>query len=68
MTGLPNRRAFELRVNIEIERAKRKKHPVCLAIIDLDDFKKINDAYGHPKGDEVLMTVSRTLVDNNQAL
>lgn len=66
MTGLPNRRAFEIRVNIEIERAKRKKQPVCLAIFDLDDFKMVNDTYGHPKGDEVLTAVSRTLVDNTR--
>lgn len=62
MTGLPNRRAFELRVSGEIERAKRKRQSVTLAIVDLDDFKAVNDTHGHPKGDEVLIAVARTLV------
>jgi len=62
LTGLPNRRAFEMRVGGEIERAKRNRESVTLAIIDLDDFKVVNDTHGHPKGDEVLTAVARTIV------
>ena len=63
MTGLLNRRAFESRVGSELERAKRNHQSVTLAIIDLDNFKAVNDVYGHPVGDEVLNALSRTLVD-----
>lgn len=56
LTGLANRRAFDRILDIEIERSKRARTPLSLAIFDLDDFKRINDTYGHPKGDEVLAT------------
>nr|WP_321514268.1 GGDEF domain-containing protein [uncultured Pseudodesulfovibrio sp.] len=54
LTGLANRRAFDRILDIEIERSKRAKTPLSLAIFDLDNFKSVNDTYGHPKGDEVL--------------
>jgi len=54
LTGLANRRAFDRILDIEIERSKRAKTPLSLVIFDLDNFKKVNDTYGHPKGDEVL--------------
>jgi len=53
-TGLPNRRAFTLRLDDEIGRAQRYATPLALAIIDLDEFKAINDTYGHVAGDQVL--------------
>ncbi len=59
LTGLANRRAFNRILDIEIERARRSGTSVSLAIIDLDDFKKVNDTYGHTKGDEVLVAFSR---------
>ncbi|NDV19189.1 diguanylate cyclase [Pseudodesulfovibrio sp. JC047] len=54
LTGVANRRAFDRILDIEIERSKRAKTPLSLAIFDLDDFKLVNDTYGHSKGDEVL--------------
>nr|WP_287410311.1 GGDEF domain-containing protein [Pseudodesulfovibrio sp.] len=54
LTGLANRRAFDRILDIEIERSKRAKTPLSLAIFDLDNFKSVNDTYGHTKGDEVL--------------
>ena len=53
-TGLPNRRAFMRRLEDEIGRAQRYGTPLALAIMDLDEFKAINDTYGHAAGDEVL--------------
>jgi len=53
-TGLPNRRAFIRRLEDEIGRAQRYNTPLSLAIVDLDEFKIINDTYGHVAGDQVL--------------
>jgi len=61
LTGLANRRAFDRTLDIEIERSKRARTPLSLAIFDLDNFKSINDTYGHPKGDEVLATFAQML-------
>ena len=53
-TGLPNRRAFMRRLEDEIGRAQRYATPLTLIILDLDEFKAINDSYGHAAGDDVL--------------
>ncbi|MFP5348422.1 MAG: GGDEF domain-containing protein [Gammaproteobacteria bacterium] len=53
-TGLPNRRAFTRRLQDEIGRAQRYGLPLALALLDLDEFKLVNDAHGHAAGDEVL--------------
>ena len=54
LTGVYNRRGFYEMGNREIERSKRYHHPVVLIMFDLDDFKLVNDTYGHAVGDEVL--------------
>lgn len=58
LTGLSNRFHFENKLANEIARAIRFKEPLSLMTMDLDNFKTINDTYGHPKGDEVLVAVS----------
>ncbi len=60
LTGLPNRRAFEDHLN-HLEQTRRKEVSVCLGIIDIDDFKSINDRSGHPEGDRALKCVSEVL-------
>ncbi len=64
LTGLYNHRYFVTHLDREIHRSKRYGKPVCLFMIDLDDFKSYNDAYGHLEGDHLLKTFSKTLKDN----
>lgn len=59
LTGAPNRRSILERGEQEMDRAKRHLLPLTLAIIDLDHFKKINDAFGHQAGDDALIIFSR---------
>ncbi|MBB4744105.1 diguanylate cyclase (GGDEF)-like protein [Actinoplanes octamycinicus] len=54
LTGLPNRRAWNTELPRGIERARRGGSPLTVAVIDIDHFKKFNDAYGHPAGDRLL--------------
>ena len=61
LTTLPNRRAFMRELEAEVERAGRYGHPLALVIGDVDDFKLINDTYGHPAGDQALCEVADTL-------
>jgi len=59
LTGFLNRRYFHERFIEEIERSKRHNTPLSLAIMDLDDFKLLNDTYGHQAGDEALKAIAR---------
>lgn len=61
LTGLANRRAFNDRLEEEIRRSDRYNHEFCLVMIDLDGFKRINDTFGHPTGDRVLINAARCL-------
>jgi diguanylate cyclase (GGDEF)-like protein len=61
LTGLFNRRAFERKIAEEFERAKRYNHPVSILLLDIDNFKTINDTYGHHGGDTALVKISETL-------
>jgi diguanylate cyclase (GGDEF)-like protein len=54
LTGLPNRRALEVALERELARSARAGQPLCLAALDLDHFKGVNDAHGHPGGDQLL--------------
>ena len=61
LTGLWNRRVFQERLHAEIERARRYDRPMSLVTLDIDHFKRINDAHGHPTGDRVLIEVASRL-------
>lgn len=63
LTGLYNQRHFYDRLRMEIERARRQKHPLSLLLIDIDQFKTYNDAHGHLEGDRVLQTVGKVILD-----
>ncbi|HEY7322809.1 MAG TPA: diguanylate cyclase [Candidatus Binatia bacterium] len=61
LTGLFNRRAFERKIAEEYERAKRYNHAVSVLLLDIDNFKNINDTYGHHIGDMALAKISAIL-------
>ena len=63
LTGLWNRRLFDLRINEELQRAIRFQEPFGLLLVDLDHFKSVNDRYGHQAGDAVLVELARRLTD-----
>jgi len=62
LTGVPNRRAFDERLTVELQRSRRGELPVSLLMVDVDDFKLVNDTYSHAVGDEVLCAVADVLV------
>jgi diguanylate cyclase (GGDEF)-like protein/putative nucleotidyltransferase with HDIG domain len=62
LTGLANHRAFHERLRDEVERARRHRRPLALALIDLDHFKDVNDRHGHQVGDEVLRETAARLL------
>src|SRR5215210_8587773 len=59
LTGLPNKRAFDDRLDTELRRASREYYPVALVALDLDRFKQINDTWGHATGDEALVKLAQ---------
>ncbi|MEI7858418.1 MAG: EAL domain-containing protein [Acidimicrobiales bacterium] len=63
LTGLPNRRLFEDRVEQELVRSRRVGEPVCMFFVDLDNFKTVNDTHGHATGDILIKQVSQRLLD-----
>ena len=61
LTGLTNHRTFQTKFADMLERAQRHNHKLAVLLCDVDFFKKVNDNYGHPVGDEVLRRVARVL-------
>ena len=61
LTGLTNHRTFQQKFADMLERAQRHNHKLAVLLCDIDHFKKVNDGFGHPVGDEVLRRVSRVL-------
>lgn len=61
LTGLPNARCMYLRFEQEVSRANRTKRPFQVIMLDLDDFKQVNDTFGHKVGDQMLREVARLL-------
>ncbi len=68
LTGLYNRREYEMLFTHEIERARRADTPLSVCIVDLDHFKKVNDTYGHGAGDEVLRRTAGLLKDKLRSM
>ncbi|MBI4032074.1 MAG: diguanylate cyclase, partial [Proteobacteria bacterium] len=64
LTGLYNRRYMEVHLQKLLEKSRDQKKNVCMLILDIDHFKKVNDTYGHGIGDEVLKTFAFRLHDN----
>src|SRR6476659_7494475 len=67
LTGVINRQAVLAALFAEVERAARYERPLCVAFVDIDHFKAVNDNYGHAMGDLVLRGVAQCLSDNLRA-
>ena len=61
LTGIPNRRSFDNRLELEWNRAKREKLPISILMMDIDKFKNYNDTFGHQQGDVALQTAANTI-------
>ncbi len=61
LTGLANRRALDIRLTAEVNRSIRSKAPLTIILLDLDNFKLVNDTYGHQVGDEILRSIAAIL-------
>ena len=68
ITEIANRRDFDHRFKLEIERSRRTQRPLSLLICDLDRFKAVNDALGHEEGDEALRRAARAIADSVRAV
>ena len=64
LTGALSRQAFDIRLQEEMERARLYQYNLSLVFIDIDDFKKVNDTYGHARGDEVLIAFVERIKSN----
>jgi diguanylate cyclase len=64
LTGIPNRKSFDLRLRVAAQEARENDEPLSLLFADIDHFKHFNDSFGHQIGDQVLRLVARTLTDS----
>ena len=64
LTGIPNRRSFNIQMGKEWSRNMRENSPLSFLMIDVDKFKNFNDTFGHQAGDDLLQLVARTLTDS----
>ena len=64
LTGLANRRSFNEVAEVEIERARRHGRPVTLVVLDVDDFKRVNDLHGHDAGDDLLRALAAAMTSS----
>jgi diguanylate cyclase (GGDEF)-like protein len=67
LTGLANHRRFQEALGKAIAHAQRSGEPLSLVLIDVDDFKRVNDTYGHPCGDAVLRAIGAILRERTRA-
>ncbi len=68
LTGLANRRGFDQALELEVERSTRFKTPLTLCILDLDNFKVINDTHGHPCGDKIIQSMGAILLTETRLI
>src|SRR5205085_11630447 len=68
LTGLGNHRNFHERLQRELLNAEEQRAPLTLCFVDIDDFKKVNDRFGHPSGDRVLSQVAGKLRQGGEAV
>lgn len=68
LTGLSNRREMRGALDRELERRRRFETPLAYVSLDIDDFKRVNDTYGHPQGDEVLVQVARVIREHTREI
>lgn len=66
LTGLPNRRLLEKLIKLEFSSMQHNGHETVLIVLDIDDFKRINDTYGHPVGDNILKQMADLLKNNTR--
>jgi len=64
LTGVYNRRAFEMALEREVDRVARSGEPALLLALDIDHFKRVNDQHGHAAGDDVIRAVAQALLDS----
>jgi two-component system cell cycle response regulator len=68
LTGLANRRRFERQLEREVARTERYGHPFCLLLMDIDNFKYVNDTHGHEAGDEALRGVANVIQSGTRGI
>ena len=68
LTGLANRRRFERQLEREVNRTLRLEHPFSLMMIDIDNFKRLNDTFGHDMGDEAIRRIGKVLSEGTRGI